>query len=77
MTDILCINLNPRITECVLCGKEISHIYCLPMYESEVVPDNWEGEWGGFTVCKSCYFIHRPDNHWDHLVQKVKQKGGS
>jgi hypothetical protein len=40
------------------------------MYEGEVVPDDWEGEWGGFTVCEGCYFDHRPEEKWDYLVKK-------
>ena len=58
---ILVIDLWPRESECILCGE---HLWCpckgLPMYEGEVVADDWMGEWAGFDVCDACYEKHRP-----------------
>jgi hypothetical protein len=30
------------------------------MYEGDVVPDDWPGEWAGFDVCDQCHAKHRP-----------------
>ena len=58
---ILVINLSPRESECILCGTFLSDPRRgLPMYEGEVVPDDWPGEWAGFDVCEHCYAKHRP-----------------
>lgn len=59
----LVIELHAHECECAECGariflRESRH---LPMYEGEVVPDNWEGEWAGFPFCKDCYSKHRED----------------
>lgn len=55
------IDLWPRESECVLCGEHLWGCKLgLPMYEGEVVPDDWPGEWAGFDVCAPCYVKHRP-----------------
>lgn len=65
MTRIVEIRLDPRDVDCVLCGTHLTEgvdkIQGLPMYEGEVVPDDWSGEWGGFDVCETCFRKHRPD----------------
>ena len=60
--SILVVELWPRESECVLCGAFLSGpCKGLPMYEGEVVPDDWPGEWAGFDVCDSCYGLHRTE----------------
>lgn len=29
--------------------------YGLAAYESEILPNDWPGEWGGHTACKRCF----------------------
>ena len=36
-------------------GKPLPPMYGLAMYESDILPPDWEGEWGGFTACRRCY----------------------
>jgi len=55
------ITLWPPETECVLCEKWCYLEYSLPMYEGEIVPDDYEGQWGGMPVCKECFKEHRPE----------------
>ena len=57
---VLIIDLWPLESECVLCGADlIGPCKGLPMYEGQVVPDDWEGEWAGFDVCDVCYAKYR------------------
>lgn len=63
MADITIINMEPMFPpadDCCICGCEVvvysfQPNYALAMYEDRIVPDEWDGEWGGFTACKSCY----------------------
>jgi hypothetical protein len=56
------INLSPHESECILCGTLLFDCKLgLPMYEGEVVPDDWPGEWAGFDVCAPCHAKHRPE----------------
>lgn len=61
--SFLVIDLWPHETECVLCGEwlYLKDAKGLPMYEDEVVPDDYPGEWAGFSVCDACYAKHRPE----------------
>jgi hypothetical protein len=52
---ILLIELWPAWTECTICGEECLHRYGLAIYEDLVVPDHYEGEWGGAPACLACY----------------------
>ena len=58
--EIVVIDLQLRDTDCTLCGARHSLAQGLPMYEGEVVADDFEGDWGGFPVCKKCFVKHRP-----------------
>jgi len=53
------INMNERWVDCIACGAPTLPEQGLPMYEGEFVPNDWEGEWGGFTACRTCYTIHK------------------
>lgn len=55
MTAINIIELWPATDECCVCEDEVLMEYGLPMYESEIVPEDWPGEWGGFMACKRCW----------------------
>lgn len=62
-TDTVVINLEPwyQPTDvCCICDVEVPifHFqknYGIPMYEDLPVPVDWQGEWGGFCACESCY----------------------
>lgn len=50
--------------DCCICDREWSYSpagpsFGLPIYESEIVPDDHKGPWGGVPVCPRCYFIVR------------------
>lgn len=48
------IELYPHEVYCHLCGAfcYVVETYGLPIYEDEIVPDDYEGEWGGVPACK-------------------------
>ena len=62
MAPVLVIELWPHEVACALCGTRLllRESRGLPMYEGEVVPDDWVGEWAGFPACSACYKVHRP-----------------
>lgn len=56
---ILVIDLWVPWTTCHRCGTETPVKWGLPVGEGgEVVPDWWEGWWGGVPACKACYEAH-------------------
>jgi len=52
---ITVIELWPATDNCCVCDEEVLMRYGLAMYEDLLVPDGWQGEWGGFTACRRCY----------------------
>lgn len=56
MNDILLIELFPRETECIVCETPlVNSRRGIPMYEGEVLPNDWDGPWAGFDACPECY----------------------
>lgn len=41
--------------DCFVCGQETYLDFGLAVYEDEILPNNWTGEWFGATVCPRCY----------------------
>lgn len=61
---ITIIELQRHPIECVICDRTSEQppstpSYGVARYEDEVVPDAYQGEWGGAPVCPSCYWIER------------------
>lgn len=52
---ILLIELWPAWTECVICSAECLHRQGLAIWEDQIVPDDYQGEWGGAPACPECY----------------------
>lgn len=67
MTDIRpihIIDLTSYVLDCAICEEhhEIpasAPSYGVARYEDVVVPDGYQGEWGGAAVCSRCYWIER------------------
>jgi hypothetical protein len=53
------IDLFPTEDECRICGSPVISHHGIPMYEDEIVPDDYSGPWAGFSVCPHCYFLVR------------------
>jgi len=56
----LIIDLQPFEVDCRICEQTFAvprHLpsYGIPLYEDLIVPDDYQGEWGGAPVCKGCY----------------------
>jgi hypothetical protein len=64
MSAITVIELSAYPVTCTICDVEFTQSpsgpsYGVARYEDEVVPDNYEGEWGGSPVCPTCYWVER------------------
>lgn len=59
MSAITVINLTPAGIDCHVCGAEDAAGFGIPIYEDAIVPDDYEGEWGGVPVCRRCFYIVR------------------
>ena len=53
--DFTIITLDEPTCDCWVCGTETFLDYGLAVYEDEILPNDWQGEWFGATVCKRCY----------------------
>jgi hypothetical protein len=56
---ILVIELWAVVCDCILCGAETSDRFGIAIYEDEIVPDDYTGEWGGAPVCEPCFYLSR------------------
>lgn len=42
--------------DCHVCGAPLETSgQSVPCYEDYVLPNDWEGEWGGFQACPDCF----------------------
>jgi hypothetical protein len=56
---VLVIDLSQEVGTCAICGDETDGRGGVPMYEDLVLPDDWQGEWGGFDACEACRDVQR------------------
>lgn len=56
---VLVINLWEITCECTICNKETSDKFGIPIYEDEIMPDDYQGEWCGSPVCRRCFYVTR------------------
>jgi len=56
MSSVLVIDLNPVQEYCWACGEFVIPLrHGIPTYEDVVLPNDWEGEWGGSPACPRCF----------------------
>ena len=53
MKPVTVIDLFPPVATCCICGDG-SLKSGIPMYEDMVLPNDWQGEWGGQPACDRC-----------------------
>lgn len=53
--DFTVIQLDAPTDFCCVCDTEVFMDFGLPMYESEILPNDWRGPWAGFTACRRCF----------------------
>lgn len=53
--DFTIIELDSPTCDCWVCGVETYLDFGLPVYEDLILPNSWNGEWFGATVCPRCY----------------------
>lgn len=59
MSAILEIELWPRWQECAICGEVTPVRWGLPVDRcGDLVPNDYEGEWGGVPACQDCHDAH-------------------
>ena len=56
---VLVINLWPFVTNCGICDVDTVGEFSVPIYEDEIMPDDYDGEWGGMPVCPKCFYLTR------------------
>ena len=57
--SVIVINLWEPTIECWACGLPDLHKWGLPIDEcAELVPNDYEGEWGSVPACRECYQAH-------------------
>ncbi len=44
--------------DCALCDADASGFHAVPMFNGDLMSNDWPGEWGGFPVCESCFLKH-------------------
>lgn len=49
------IRLDERVAECYVCGTESPPHWGIPLYEGEVMPNDWPGDWVGVDACQECW----------------------
>lgn len=55
MSHVTIIRLDEPCIECVICGQGDVSRWGLAVYEGRIVPDDYQGEWGGAPCCEKCY----------------------
>lgn len=85
MSGITVIDMNIIPCQCGICDVQWEEARSAPMfgvarYEDLIVPDNYQGEWGGMQVCKQCFDAERAlheinPNMW-FSFQDVRQQRG-
>lgn len=63
---ITIIRLDEPTADCWVCGKETYLDFGLAVYEDLILPNDWNGEWFGATVCRNCYELFN-----DKVVQPL------
>jgi hypothetical protein len=52
----IAIHLDHPETTCWVCGEDSTLDNCgIPVYEDFVLPNDWQGEWGGVPSCRRCF----------------------
>jgi hypothetical protein len=53
------IYLHPPEADCWICEERCLCQQGVPRYEDQIVPDEYEGEWGGAATCLRCFYVVR------------------
>lgn len=43
---------------CFVCGGEASGYHGVPVFNGDLMSNDWPGEWGGVPSCERCYDRH-------------------
>lgn len=49
------IRLHEPQIECIVCGETDVSRWGLAVYEGQIVPNDYQGEWGGAPCCEKCF----------------------
>lgn len=57
------IDLNERWADCHICGEPTPSRWGVPVWNGEIVANDWPGEWGGVPACEKCWAEHERGMH--------------
>ncbi len=82
MTKVECVyfqgNSYGELESCVACGKPASGSHSLPVFNGDVVSNDWPLEWGAKPCCKACHDAHAAgrmpcaDADYVHLLNSAR-----
>lgn len=81
--QILEINMTPRFADCFICGEVCEGDHGVPVFNGDIMSNDWQGEWGGQHVCESCFGKHERgeiethDDLYEHHLEKYHFVAGS
>lgn len=68
---------------CVNCRQPSSGHHALPIFNGDIMSNEWPGEWGGVPCCERCYELHEQgkvstaDHLYRHLLAGLGHIDGS
>ena len=75
------INLWPRESNCGACGVRLVNARCgIPVWEGDILPNSWDGEWGGNDACPPCYEFQQTLTEpmsWAEFLRKKPSSAGA
>lgn len=58
-TQVHVIDLHGLHAECWICEQDTQTGLGVPVHEGIILPDDYQGDWGGVPVCRRCYLLTR------------------
>lgn len=57
-SERMVLNMQSLPADCWACGENASGRQCgIPVYEDMILPNDWQGEWGGAPACRECFLL--------------------
>jgi hypothetical protein len=56
--NVVIVNLQQHWCDCHICGEPTLAAWGVPVWNGFIVANDWPGDWGGVSVCKSCHDRH-------------------
>lgn len=53
---MLVVDFQSHTAPCIMCDRETPKRLGIPMWNGMVLPNDWAGDWVGFTACPRCFY---------------------